>query len=217
MKKLLLITMLLSTSAAQADLFDNLTSNLNLSPSQSQNLRSGLSSILSGGNHFSPKIRKTLSFNKCFSMLTEARQKQINEDKDFVDIGYSTSSFYSDVIEGDYRQFHTEDNRKFGIQLMRGLTDTRRIHINTYSSSETAPQNDYDCSSYMDIERVAKVKIDGKVCRKVDLALNAVDRDTKKQYKRTAANIFCEGERYIKSDFTGQEFEVIYEMNEIID
>ncbi|MEH0861825.1 MULTISPECIES: hypothetical protein [Halobacteriovorax] len=216
MKNLLILTMLLSTSA-QADLFDNLTANLNLSPSQSQNLRNGLSSILNGGGSSQVKIKENLSFNKCFQMLEAAKNKQINNDQALVNIGYSTRAFYSDVIEGDFRQFHIEDTRQFGIQLMRGLSDTRSIHINSYSSVETAPQNDRDCSNYMDIEKVSKVKIDGKVCRKVDLVLNAIDPNTQKKYKQQASNIFCEGENNIKADFTGKDFDVIYEMNEIID
>lgn len=218
MKSLLFITIFLSSTMAQADLlFDSLTSNLNLTASQSHNLRNGLASILSSRNNGQVQIKENLSFNKCFQMLEKAKQKQIEEGKDFIDIGLSTRSFYSDVIEGDYQQFHSQDTRKFGIELMRGLSNTKSININSYSSAEVAPQNNSDCSDYMDIKKVSKVKIDGKVCRKVDLVLNAIDLKTKKEYKSSASNIFCEGEHIIRADFTGKSFDVINEMNEIID
>ncbi|EPZ49294.1 hypothetical protein M902_0249 [Bacteriovorax sp. BAL6_X] len=217
MKRLLITAMILTGATAQADLFDNLTANLNLSPSQSNNLRNGLASILSGSGSSSVREAEKLSFNKCFEMLKEAKQEQVKSDKDFIKSGYATGSFYSNVIEGDYQQFHdrNEEVSKFGRTLMRGITNLDSIRFNSTTSVKHAPHLDYYCSSYMDIENVSKVIVENKECRKVDLALNAIDANTKKKYKATASNFFCEGESIVKTDFTGKRFEVIYEMNEI--
>ncbi|MFG1500627.1 hypothetical protein ABMA70_10520 [Halobacteriovorax sp. XZX-3] len=217
MKRLLLTAILLTSATAQADLFDNLTANLNLSPSQSNNLRNGLASILSGGGSGSVKEAERYSFNKCFEMLRVAKQEQIKSGKKFIKAGYATGKFYSNVIEGDYKQFHdkNEDISKFGRTLMRGVSNLDSIRFNSTTSEKDAPHLDYYCSSYMDIESVSKVIVGNKECRKVDLALNAMDANTKKRYKASASNFFCEGENIVKTDFTGKKYDVIYEMNEI--
>ncbi len=217
MKKLFIIATLLTSTYSHADLFDNLTGNLNLSPSQSSNLRNGLSSILSGSSSSGVKIKERLSFNKCFEMLNQAKNNQITEKEEFVNIGYALNNFYSNVIEGDYQQFHNPDTsfRKFGRTLMRGITNIESIGFNSTTSSKNAPQLDYDCSNFMDIEKVSKVIVNNKECRKVDLALNAMNSQTKKRVQAGVSHYFCEGENIVKADYTGKKFTEIYEMNEI--
>ena len=219
MKKLFIISTLLLSTYAQADLFDSLTGNLNLSPTQSGNLRSGLASILGGSKRGNVTIAQTRSFSTCFEMLIKAKAKQLDADAEFVKVGFATNRFYSNVIEGDYQQFHNRDKNRsmFGRTLMRGISDIESIGFNSTTSRESAPHLDSDCSSYMDIEKVSKVQVDGRECRKVDLVLNAEDPKTKKDYKAYASNLFCEGENIVKTDFTGREFREIYEMHEILD
>lgn len=216
MKKLLVIASLLLSTYAQADLFENLTSNLNLNAAQSGNLRNGLASLLGGSSRSEVKVKESLSFNTCFDMLNKAKLNQLKEKKDFIDVGYALNNFYSGVIEGDYVQFHDNTKvSKFGRTLMRGLTDINSINFNSTASEKTAPHLDFACSNFMDIDSVTKVIVEDKECRKVDLSLNAIDAHTKKKFKVTASNFFCEGEHVVKTDFTGKRFDIIYKMHEI--